>query len=831
MDLMRTFFTCIMALCATLLLTMGRSGASTSELPSVPKAFTNSLGIKMLPIKPGTFMMGEANPTPESLKGPSFTEQGDWDERPAHRVTISKPFFISETPVTIEQYRQFKKEYHGTDLFAPYVAGISWADAMEFCRWLSKKEGKEYRLPTEAEWEYAARAGTTRLFWSGNAPPKDAAPNPWGLKDIADGVPEWCYDWHAMYPDEDLVDPVGPASGITRVVRDGGIEMREPESKDDKPAHLGFKGSKYKAIDSYYRRSANRASMLPDVPSPQNTGPVTHDTHFIGFRIVQAPLPSTTPWPVEKPFTLDCVRQSDAGVEQGPDMSKPYFKARPMLPIPPENDQDRGIGAVGLHPGILPHIHSGGIAVLPNGDLLQISFSSSSRSTEYDPNTTMVVTRLRHGAEQFDMPDLFYDIADINDQSVLLWNDNGKIWFFGGGRYFGDVRFKYATSTDSGATWSNLTLPLITEQKAFVEAQPITSAFRGPDGAIYFGADGEGGSSMLWASRDNGKTWYDTGGRTAGRHTTFVMLRDGRLLGTGGKSTDIEGYMPKVYSSDGGKTWSKPTKTPFPALGSNQRPVILRLKSGRLFFAGDFQQIRDIKGKNKPPEEIKERGSFVALSDDEGETWRIKKLEMSLPHESRRVKERAGLRSPADNDYGTLGYAAAAQGPNGVIYLMTSMNHPSMLFALNEAWMLSDEKGEVNQKVEGSNSKLQTHEERYGDGKPKATWGSRTGANGDYVLHGTETWYYPDGKKKYEVTFQDGIKVGKEIFWLPNGAVKWSWDYRSDGTGVWTHYWPNGRKKIESTWRDFKAEGVAVHWDQQGNVIKRVTFKDGAGVH
>ena len=223
MDLMRTFFTCIMALCATLLLTMGRSGASTPELPSVPKAFTNSLGIKMLPIKPGTFMMGETNSTPESLKGPSFSEQGDWDERPAHRVTISKPFFISETPVTIEQYRQFKKEYNGTDLFEPYVAGISWTDAMEFCRWLSKKEGKEYRLPTEAEWEYAARAGTTMLFWSGNAPPKDAAPNPWGLKDIADGVPEWCYDWHGMYPDEDLVDPVGPASGITRVVRDGGI--------------------------------------------------------------------------------------------------------------------------------------------------------------------------------------------------------------------------------------------------------------------------------------------------------------------------------------------------------------------------------------------------------------------------------------------------------------------------------------------------------------------------------------------------------------------------------------------------------------------------------
>ncbi len=159
---------------------------------------------------------------------------------------------------------------------------------------------------------------------------------------------------------------------------------------------------------------------------------------------------------------------------------------------------------------------------------------------------------------------------------------------------------------------------------------------------------------------------------------------------------------------------------------------------------------------------------------------------------------------------------------------MTSMNHPSMHFEMNESWILSNEKGEANQRWEGSSSAIQKHEEKYPGGKTKATWSSRTGGNGDFVRHGTETWYYPNQKKKYEVIYQDGNKTGKESFWLPSGDLQWSWEHRPDGTGTWTHYWLNGRKKIESGWRGFKAEGVATHWDQQGKVIRTVTFKDGA---
>ena len=330
---------------------------------------------------------------------------------------------------------------------------------------------------------------------------------------------------------------------------------------------------------------------------------------------------------------------------------------------------------------------------------------------------------------------------------------------------------------------------------------------------------------MLWASRDEGKTWFDTGGRTAGRHTTFALLKDGRILGMGGKNTNIDGYMPKTYSSDWGKTWSKPVKTPFPAMGGNNRPTILRLKSGRLLFASDFQLYQK---ENPPPAEIKERGSFVALSDDEGETWHIKTLDMALPHETRQIPKIKREWGGGDHDYGTIGYAAAIQAPNGVIHLMTSMNHPSQHFAMNEAWILSAQKGEANQVVAGARSEVRKQEERYPNGKVKATWSSRTGANGDYVLHGPETWYYPDGKKKYEVTYQDGRKTGKESFWLQGGVLKWGWNHRPDGTSTWTQYRTDGSKKIESHWRGFKADGLATHWNSKGGVIQQITFKDGA---
>jgi formylglycine-generating enzyme required for sulfatase activity len=794
--------------------------AASAALLHAADPFVNTIGLKMLPIAPGSFTMGETNATPASLHGPSLSPRGDWDEQPAHQVTLTRAFFISETPVTQEVFQQFRREATGVDFFAPYVAGVSWDDANAFCAWLSAKEKKTYRLPTEAEWEYAARAGTASLFWSGATAPARGAANPWGLRDVGTTVPEWCLDWHGEYSWHDQTDPVGAASGIARVVRGGGIELRDTGGSDVKDgARLGEPPTQWLAIEPYYRRSANRASMVPDARSVPGT-----INHFIGFRVVLGDLPATPPTPVERPFPLDAVLQT-TDARTGPAADKPYFRARPILPIPPENDQGGGIAAAGLPPGVMAHIHSGGLAVLPNGDVMQISFAASTRHTEYETNTTMVVSRLRRGAAQWDMPELFYDLADLNDQSVLMWNDRGRVWFVGGGRHHGDVRFKYMTTDDSGATWSPLTLGHVARQTAYVEAQPINTMFRA-GGKIFFASDAKGGSSMLWASEDDGKTWFDTGGRTAGRHTTFVPLKDGRLLGMGGKNTDIDGYMPKVYSSDGGKTWSKPEKTIFPALGANQRPVILRLASGRLFFAGDFQSIFK---KNQPPATITQRGAYVALSDDEGATWHIKRLDMALPNESVRIPNVAKDWGGGDHDLGTIGYSCAAQAPNGVIHLLTSMNHPSQHFEMNEAWILSDVTGEQDTAVAGAGAGAVTrHEEKYPDGRTRATWSGRTAANGDFVLHGPLVYFSPDGHKRYEATFEFGRKVGGETLWRNDGTVVWRQVHRADGTCVWTQFWDNGAKRAESTWRNFRAEGTAMLWSPDGTVTATHHFKDGA---
>ena len=128
----------------------------------------------------------------------------------------------------------------------------------------------------------------------------------------------------------------------------------------------------------------------------------------------------------------------------------------------------------------------------------------------------------------------------------------------------------------------------------------------------------------------------------------------------------------------------------------------MRLASGRLFFAGDFNE----KEGGHPPS-ITEKGSYVALSDDDGKTWRIKKLPGAQPHE--------------DGKYVvTIGYSVARQGPDGLIHLITSMNRPCLHFAMNEAWILEKDSKEYTMSDAelmapgaGSVSNVKTYTEKY----------------------------------------------------------------------------------------------------------------------
>lgn len=725
----------------------------------------------LVQVSAGAFEMGRARENCDRDR--CFTEV------PAHTVRISEPFAMGVTEVTVEQFRQFRPDFRGTDECRPYAAGMSWHDAVAFCEWLSGREGKPYRLPTEAEWEYAARQGGEL-----------------GLSNLFSGPLEWCLDWFGEYPEREQIDPVGPAHGLARVVRGGCLDKTEDAQAYAHPSHRGGMAPGF--------------GTYPGVPGDLGR-------HHIGFRVVQGPMPDTRPRAARIPFVRQGVRQDAAHVRQGPDPAMPYFRKRHLLPVPPDNASTPAIDALGLHPSFRGHNHSPALTVCPNGDVLMVTYTSY---REYEPEVSLMAARLRFGAEEWDMPAPFVHFPGVNDHAPMLFTDGDIVRLCWGNPLLpGAFPFQWIESKDSGATWSEVFFPRFRNEPGPHSRQPINSGFRGPDGTLYVASDGAGGTSVLWTSADDGRTWQDPGSRSAGRHTTYCLLKDGGILGMGGKNTHIDGFMPAVVSHDGGRTWET-GKTVFPALGGNQRPSVLRLQSGRLFFAGDFQNLQ-----GEHPQGVTDRGSYVALSEDDGRTWHIRPLVGTQPHE---VK---GALKGAD----TLGYSAAAQAPNGMIHLITTMNHPCLHFELNEAWILSPETGDLGNTVlmQSAATKVAARaveRETYPNGNCRLEWSGGVADDGRYLKDGEETWFYPDGKKQYQATYQLGRKTAEETHWRTDGTVEWQWQHRQDGVSVWTQFRPDGRRMAESHWRGRFADGPAVLWDAEGQELSRIGFSGGKAV-
>ncbi len=276
-----------------------------------PREITNTLGMKLVHVPSGTFFMGSPQ-----------TEAGREKEETQHEVELTKGFYLGAHEVTVGQFREFVKatnhqtdaEKDGKGSWGPDAVGkfvmdakftwknpgfeqtdehpvvnVSWDDAKVFCKWLSEKEKKTYRLPTEAEWEYACRAGTKTAYAHGDDPEglsaggnvgdatarakfpawtlgikaKDghafAAPvgqfkkNAFGLHDMHGTVWEWCEDWYDPmgYTTDKVKDPTGPITGSARVQRGGGWSSaphrtrsasrvgRDPASY--RGAYLGFR--------------------------------------------------------------------------------------------------------------------------------------------------------------------------------------------------------------------------------------------------------------------------------------------------------------------------------------------------------------------------------------------------------------------------------------------------------------------------------------------------------------------------------------------------------------------------------------------------------------
>ncbi|MHC4214311.1 MAG: SUMF1/EgtB/PvdO family nonheme iron enzyme [Planctomycetota bacterium] len=737
----------------------------------------------------------------KSSKGKNPKVASDiFNERPRHKVTITKPFYISDTEVTIDQFRKFRPSYPGYDKFAPYASGLSWHDAVAFCEWLSKKDSKHYRLPTEAEWEYACRAGTDTAYSSGEFRLEPQMPNQWGVKNMHTNVSEWTLDWHGIYPEEPQTDPLGPEHGWFKIVRGGCLDYTQ----------LG---------QPYYSRSSNRAAAPPTFGPPpieymakqldgQNIGMaealeswfkrsgVIPGRHGIGFRVVQAPLPKTEPNPTQPPFWQKCVKQTNHGIKQGPDMTRPYYRTRLLYPDFQGQHLVDVAWEIGIERGYGGGHHNSALQALPNGDLLA-AYYNTMLGGERGVEVSLMSMRLRHGSNDWDMPASWPDMTDADDEAPIIWNDNGKIWFFWGcPRMEAGYPFQYTSSTDNGATWEPIQFPLFEAKVGPFSAQPINSAFRDSKGTIYIAVDGSRPpiSSGLWATANNGKTWYDTGGRTYGRHSTFTILDNDVILGYAGKQANLDGWEPQFISHDGGRSYEM-TPSPLPALGGGVRASVIRLANKKVFYVGDM--FLEHYGKLTPeqmPEGFAGSGAYACISDDDGKTWHIRKLTGGnvLGKNGKPVRVQ------------TVSYVTACQTPDGMIHVITSHNHPDLHFEFNEAWVL-DRSAELQKAAFTFDTKIITdtikqYSEQYHNGKPKVTWTAGTGTDGHYLLHGTQICYYQNGQKQWETNYNAGQRTGTETYWSKHGQKIWQKVYSNDRTYEWTTYTKDQKVKAKSKW-------------------------------
>ncbi|UCH82019.1 MAG: SUMF1/EgtB/PvdO family nonheme iron enzyme [Nitrospiraceae bacterium] len=293
-------------------LSAGEDRVLSIALDKQGREIQNGLGMKFMLIKPGSFTMGSPD-----------EEHDTFHDEVLHKVTLTEPFYLQTTEVTVGQFRKFVKNtgfrteaengngcwiskqdsgwkidrnsswdnpgswnsHTNRQMDQHPVTCISWNDVIAFINWLNRRDEGTYRLPSEAEWEYAARAGSTSPFAFGKCLSSDHAnfgspgpefshcrdefkvyrgmpvlagtlsPNKWGIYNMHGNVSEWCSDWYGSYPSKPSQNPKGPSSGTERVIRGG-----------------------HWRASAYASRSARRTSFKPDFASD-----------VIGFRLIMRP--------------------------------------------------------------------------------------------------------------------------------------------------------------------------------------------------------------------------------------------------------------------------------------------------------------------------------------------------------------------------------------------------------------------------------------------------------------------------------------------------------------------------------------------------------------
>ncbi len=279
----------------------------SSDQLALGDPIVNSVGMVLVPIPAGEFQMGAAvndgsleERYEKLLQDPGVKKKLDsgqatkadlmeylkedvrkqekqqsGPQSPQHLVKITQPYYIGSCEVTQEQFEEVMKTspFKGKPLVKKggnYAASyVTWDDAVAFCRKLSEQESAEYRLPTEAEWEYACRAGTSTTWSFGDDREQLAdhawhdtnayldgeqyahrvgrkRPNGWGLYDMHGNVWEWCQDWYARYDPKkkELVDPTGPKKGKYRVWRGGAFVQAAQNTRS--ATRLSFDREEYR---------------------------------------------------------------------------------------------------------------------------------------------------------------------------------------------------------------------------------------------------------------------------------------------------------------------------------------------------------------------------------------------------------------------------------------------------------------------------------------------------------------------------------------------------------------------------------------------------------
>ena len=614
--------------------------------------------IETVNIPAGTFYMGSTDATAGT------------DESPIHPVTLTYSFRMGVTEVTNAQFEEFMpshKKYRGKNGLScndnDAVVYVSYQDAVDFCTWLSKKEGKNYRLPTEAEWEYACRAGSYTPYNTGDALPEEmcknqviardyqpvslkvaqSAPNAFGLYDMHGNVEEWCYDWYGAYSSEAQTNPVGPDKGEYKITRGG---------------------SHHTPVQ--YLRSATRMAMIPE------------DKHSLtGFRVVESDFnPISCRIDKEKAFFLPPI---------------PYV-------IPPSNKKIP----------FYKHNHQPSLTWCDNGDLLAVWFSANEENSR---EMAVLSSRLKKGTRQWSEAELFLKIPGRNLTGTSLFNNGkGELLHLNGVEAAGDwqnLMMILRRSHDNGLSWSK---PQIIASEHTKRHQVISGTSRSKEGYLIQACDAGPGShdgSAIHISKDEGTTWTDPwdgkalpdfnkdkqGSTIAGIHAGVVALKDGTLmaLGRGNSIVNQEGKkrMPMSLSHDLGKTWTY-SPSPFPPIDGGQRLVLMRLNEGAILLVSftDHPQ--------RTPE--KERGMtftaadgttytgygmYAAVSYDEGKTWPVKKL---LTDGTTRFLNGGAWTGHFIMDATHAeprGYLAGTQTPDNTIHIVSS----NLYYQFNLKWL------------------------------------------------------------------------------------------------------------------------------------------------